>query len=94
MPRSKGFTRSQNIVTNLGRRPFNWFVVDKIRNDVWLEEGTPTYTYKDRPWATGFRTEIQAVTFALRNDPETKEIESPTGFVFSYEDGEWIKVFT
>ncbi len=94
MPRSKEFTRSQNIVTNLGRRPFNWFVVDKIRNDIWLEEGTPTYSFEDRPWAISFRTEIQAISFALRNGPETKEIESPTGFVLSYENGVWVKTFT
>lgn len=71
----------------------DYYVVDKIQNDKFLEDENSQYDYTNRPWAKGFASEEEAFGFAdQQQNKENIEIETPEG-VYGFENG-WHLVFT
>ena len=71
-----------------------FYIVDKEKNDEWLEKGCPTYTYENRPWAVKARSFYSAARkIEKQPNPENYELECPDDSVWMYIDGEWEEAF-
>lgn len=71
-----------------------YYLVNKSKNDEWLEKGSPKYTYLNRPWAEKHASLDQAIEYAEgKHDKENWEIEAPNGSVYGYTSSGWSVVF-
>jgi len=72
----------------------NFIVVDKAKNDEWMENECKGCEYEKRPWTKSFESLEKAIEYSDSLDYEVEIEDEDSGEVWSKEDDEWVVCFS